>query len=153
MTFLRSRTGRTLLVGLLMLVAGSVTGWVMLENRIQEPLVAVPGGDVVLGREALTTHACIACHSIPGIPGADGTIGPPLDNWAERHFVAGTQPNEPDALIAFLLDPQGTRPGTAMPNVGLTEEEATNIAAYLYTLYDDWPLFGGAGQWPLWGSP
>ena len=153
MTFLRSRTGRTMLVGLLMLVAGSVTGWVMLANRLQEPLVAVPGGDVVLGREALTTHACIACHSIPGIPGADGTIGPPLDNWAERHFVAGTQPNEPDALIAFLLDPQGTRPGTAMPNVGLTEKEATNIAAYLYTLYDDWPLFGGAGQWPLWGSP
>lgn len=150
---LLSRTARTALVVVLLLMAGGVTGLVMLENRIQEPLTPVPGGDAVLGRSALTNHACIACHSIPGVPGAESMIGPPLDNWAERHFVAGAFPNEPDALIAFILDPPGMRPGTAMPNVGLTEEEATNIAAYLYTLYDDWPLFGGAGQWPLWGSP
>ncbi len=148
-----SKTTRTIIVVALAAAVGLATGWVMLANRIQEPMQDVPGGDPVLGRTALTTYACVSCHTIPGVPGATFSIGPPLDNWAERHFVAGTQPNKPDNLIAFLLDPQSTRPGTAMPDVGLTEEDAASIAAYLYALYDDWPVFGGAGQWPLWGSP
>jgi cytochrome c2 len=150
---LRSRTGKTVIVVLLLLLVGSVTGWAMAQSRIQEPLVPVPGGNAELGRQQVVTHACVTCHSIPGVRGPDSAIGPPLDNWAERHFVAGTQSNDPDALIAFLLDPQSTRPGTAMPDVGLTTEEATDIAAYLFTLYDDWPLFGGTGFWPLRGSP
>lgn len=148
-----SKTTRSIIVVVLAAAVALATGWVMLANRIQDPMQDVPGGDPELGRSALTTYACVSCHSIPGVPGATVYIGPPLDNWAERHFVAGTHPNKVDNLVAFLLDPQATRPGTAMPDVGLTEEDAAHIAAYLYTLYDDWPMFGGAGQWPLWGSP
>lgn len=153
MNRLRSRKGRTIIVGLLVLATALVVAWLMRENRIQEPLVTVPGGDPTIGRSEIAANACLACHSIPGVPGAESSIGPPLDNWAERHFVAGSQPNEPQVLIAFLVDPQSVRPGTAMPNMDLTEEQATDIAAYLYTLYDDWPVLGGAAQWPLWDSP
>jgi cytochrome c2 len=45
-------------------------------------------------------------------------------------------PNEPDNLIAWIVNPQRFEPGTAMPTLGITEEDATHIAAYLYTLED-----------------
>ncbi|CAN5477741.1 c-type cytochrome [soil metagenome] len=148
-----SKPVRSGIVTILVLIVGFSTTWVMLTNRIQEPREHVPGGDPALGRSATAQYACVACHSIPGVPGAEGYIGPPLDNWAQRHFVAGTYPNKPEHLVAFMLDPQAVRPGSAMPNVGLTEEDAAHIAAYLYTIYDDWPFLGGAGAWPLWGIP
>src|SRR3546814_7210710 len=41
-------------------------------------------GDVRAGRAAIETHGCASCHNIPGISGADATVGPPLDDWAQR---------------------------------------------------------------------
>jgi cytochrome c1 len=61
-------------------------------------------------------------------------VGPPLDAWAEREFIAGSLPNEPDALIDWIVNPQAIEPGTAMPTLGVTPEEARDMAAYLYTL-------------------
>ncbi|MEZ4570014.1 MAG: c-type cytochrome [Thermomicrobiales bacterium] len=77
---------------------------------------------------------CTGCHTIPGIDGADGTIGPPLNFWSKRSFIAGNLPNEPDNLIAWIMNPQAIEPGTAMPNLDVTEAQARDIAAYLYTL-------------------
>lgn len=106
-------------------------------DRIGEPAVAVEGGDPRLGREAIREFGCISCHSIPGVTGADAHVGPPLDFWAERQYIAGREPNDPDTLILFLMDPKFVDPQTAMPVTGVTEEDARNIASYLYTLTDD----------------
>lgn len=96
----------------------------------------VPGGDARAGRAILTggIYGCGACHAIPGIPGARGAVGPPLHGMALRGVVAGRLPNQPEALIRWIHDPQGVDPRTAMPATGITPEEAAHVAAYLYTL-------------------
>lgn len=116
--------------------AGLITAWAT-QDRIGEPAVAVADGDPRLGRDAMRDFGCISCHSIPGVTGADAWVGPPLDKWAERRYIAGRVPNEPDTLIRFLIDPKYVDPESAMPVTGVSEEEARHIAAYLYTLTDD----------------
>ncbi len=102
-------------------------------------------GDPTIGAMLIEQKGCPACHTIPGIPGANGTIGPNLgshDNVppvGQRPMIAtypnGTVPNHgPDDLKAWILNPPALKPGTLMPNLGLTDEEATNIVAYLETL-------------------
>jgi cytochrome c1 len=78
----------------------------------------------------------VGCHTIPGIPGATGTVGPNLGGVASRTKIAGGAVNNsgPEDLKRWILNPPGVKPGTLMPNVGLTDEEATNIVAYLETL-------------------
>ena len=94
----------------------------------------VPGGEPESGRMMIEFYQCGSCHDIPGVREADGVIGPPLTNWAKRAFIAGAVPNEPDNLIAWIINPHQIEPGTAMPALGVTEPEARDIAAYLYTL-------------------
>lgn len=106
-------------------------------DRIGEPVVEVEGGDPRLGRQAIRDFGCMSCHSVPGVTGADAWVGPPLDNWADRQYIAGREPNDPETLILFLIDPKYIDEQTAMPVTGLTEEDARNIASYLYTLTDD----------------
>lgn len=72
---------------------------------------------------------------IPGIRGAEGMVGPPLEHWAERRIIAGEVPNDPERLITWITVPQSIEPGTAMPNMGVTDGQARDIAAYLYTLH------------------
>jgi cytochrome c2 len=86
------------------------------------------------GRAVIHAHGCGACHVIPGVEGAVSWVGPPLMEWARRGYVAGRLPNAPEHLVAWLRDPQGISPGSAMPSLGLTEAEARDAAAYLYTL-------------------
>jgi cytochrome c len=91
-------------------------------------------GDPDVGAELLSVHGCGACHVIPGVTGADGTIGPPLDGFATRAFIAGKLPNQFDALTRWIRNPQAIEPGTAMPTLPVNEAEAWAMAAYLYTL-------------------
>ncbi len=101
---------------------------------IGTPTQNVPGGDPARGRAALVTYGCGACHSIPGVQGADATVGPPLDRFAYRRFIGGELPNEPDNLVKCIMNPQAVEPGTAMPNLNVSEATARDMAAYLYTL-------------------
>lgn len=94
----------------------------------------VAGGNAHRGGKIIRTVGCGTCHAIPGIEGADGTVGPPLDNIGERMFIAGVMPNTPGNMIAWLEAPQSIVPGNAMPNLDLNDREARDIAAYLYTL-------------------
>jgi cytochrome c len=71
---------------------------------------------------------------IPGIDQPRGVVGPPLDAFARRTFIAGVIPNTPVNLMRWVIDPQAIDPRTAMPSVGLTQAEAQDVAAYLYTL-------------------
>ena len=94
----------------------------------------VAGGDAERGRAHIHGYGCGACHVIEGIRGARGTVGPPLADFAQRTILAGILPNTPRFLVPWLMDPVALDPRTTMPAVGLTEEEARDIAAYLYTL-------------------
>jgi len=92
------------------------------------------GGDTGHGRTLIMSLGCGSCHSIPGIPGANGLVGPPLDNIGDRTILAGVLPNTPTNMITWLKAPQSVVPGNAMPNMELNEDGARDIAAYLYTL-------------------
>lgn len=92
------------------------------------------GGDAEHGRELIRTYGCGTCHSVPGVTGANGLVGPPLDGIASRSYIGGVLPNAPDNMLRWLHDPRAVDPRTAMPNVGVTESDARHIAAYLYTL-------------------
>jgi cytochrome c2 len=92
----------------------------------------VHGGDAERGRLVLESHGCGGCHSIAGIRGATGNVGPPLEGFAQRMYIGGQLPNTPDNLIAWLQNPQRYAPGTAMPNMPITEPVARDMAAYLY---------------------
>jgi cytochrome c2 len=88
-------------------------------------------GDPEIGRQTIERYGCGACHRIPGVSEADGLVGPPLDSMGRRSFIAGQLPNTPDNMVRWLRDPPGVEPGTAMPDLGITKDEARNIAAYL----------------------
>lgn len=94
-------------------------------------------GDPDLGQVALQVYGCGACHTIPGVPGANSLAGPPLTAWAERIYIAGKLTNEPINLVQWIRFPQAIEPGTAMPNMDVSEEDAVHMAAYLYTLRRD----------------
>ncbi|HSJ59408.1 MAG TPA: c-type cytochrome [Anaerolineae bacterium] len=94
----------------------------------------VVDGDPHQGEAAIRRYGCPACHTIPGVAGADGVVGPPLSFWADRVYIAGLLENSADNLTHFIRNPQEVVPGGAMPDMGVTEEDARHIAAYLYTL-------------------
>ena len=93
----------------------------------------VTGGDPARGRQALRSYGCYSCHTIAGVPGAHGTIGPVLDRMSRRASSAG-RPADLSARIQWIRDPQGIGGPTLMPNMGVSEQDARDIAAYLYTL-------------------
>jgi putative membrane protein len=94
----------------------------------------VAGGNAARGARTIEKYGCGSCHTIPGINLANGMVGPPLIHWSQRTIVAGEVPNVPDRLITWITVPQAVEPGTAMPNMGVSDADARDIAAYLYTL-------------------
>lgn len=99
-----------------------------------DPAWLVGGGDAGRGAALIRAFGCAACHTVPGVAGANGNVGPPLARFGDRTYIAGMLPNEPGNLVHWLRDPQSVVPGNAMPATGLSEQEARDIAAYLYTL-------------------
>lgn len=94
----------------------------------------ISGGDEEAGRDAAIEHGCGSCHRIPGVPNANAMVGPPLDSWSERSFIAGTLPNGSENLGLFLSDPQAVRPGSAMPDLGLDDRDVADLVAFLFSL-------------------
>jgi cytochrome c2 len=92
------------------------------------------GGNADRGRAAIDRFGCGACHIITGIAGADGQVGPSLSDIASRTEIAGHLPNQPSSMIRWLRYPQAVAPGNGMPDQGIGEGDARDIAAYLYTL-------------------
>lgn len=93
------------------------------------------GGDPTHGKQVIQGYGCGACHMIPGIRDARGLVGPPLMYFGQRTMIAGELPNTPENLVKWLRNPQSVEPHTAMPDLGLSESQARDIAAYLYTLH------------------
>jgi cytochrome c2 len=95
--------------------------------------LSVPGGDQDRGAKLVGSFGCGACHTIAGIDGADGKIGPPLVDFADRRLIAGRLPNTLPNLLNWLERPQQVAPGTVMPDLGIEEPQARDLAAYLYS--------------------
>ena len=95
---------------------------------------AMTGGDPARGPAIMRKYGCQSCHTIPGVIGADGLVGPPLAGIASRSYIAGVLPNAPEYMLRWIRDPKAVDPLTAMPNTGVTPSDARHIAAYLYTL-------------------
>lgn len=91
-------------------------------------------GDRDRGKDQIVAYGCGSCHVIPGVPGAVGQVGPPLTRFAKRAYIAGEVPNNGDFLVQWISVPQSIEPGTAMPNLGVSNAQARDIAAYLYDL-------------------
>lgn len=92
-------------------------------------------GDVGRGKLALRQYACQACHTIPGITSSSPYVGPPLKGLASRSLIAGKLANTPDNLVLWVRDPKAVKPLTAMPDMGVSETDARDMAAYLATLH------------------
>ena len=112
-------------------LASSCTGAHDAEAR---EAAAITGGDPARGAAIMRKYGCQTCHTIPGVVGADGLVGPPLAGIASRSYIAGVLPNAPDNMLRWIRNPKAVDPLTAMPNTGVTPSDARHIAAYLYTL-------------------
>jgi mono/diheme cytochrome c family protein len=91
-------------------------------------------GDATRGKMAIRQYACTTCHLVPGIVGPHAPVGPPLDRIATRKYIAGMLPNTAENMLRWLRTPQEVNPRTAMPDLGVSERDARDMAAYLYTL-------------------
>ena len=103
-------------------------------SGVDETARRLTGGEPARGEVAIRKYGCQTCHTIPGVSGADGLVGPPLDRIGSRTYLAGRLPNTPENMMRWIRDPQGIAPGTGMPEMGVTEQDGRDIAAYLYTL-------------------
>lgn len=92
------------------------------------------GGDPQRGKASIARYGCATCHTIPGVRGADALVGPPLTQMGSRSYIAGVLPNTPENMTRWLQNPPGVDHLTAMPNLGVTDQDARDIASYLYTL-------------------
>jgi mono/diheme cytochrome c family protein len=91
-------------------------------------------GDPARGRLALHQYACNMCHEIPGVSGPPALVGPPLDGVAKRVYIAGVLSNTPANMRLWIQHPQSVKPLSAMPDLGVSDEHARDMIAYLYKL-------------------
>jgi cytochrome c len=118
----------TILIAILLL-----TGCEKRYEKPESPQVT-GGGDEQHGKQLIQQYGCQSCHTIPGVQGPKGVVGPPLQKMAMRGYIAGKVPNTPANMIQWLQNPQTIDPGNAMPNLGVTASDAKDITAYLFTL-------------------
>jgi len=116
-----------LLLALALLTASCV-------SSVKSEAETLTGGSVDRGRTAIGKYGCAACHTIPGIENANATVGPPLSNIAVRGFLGGHLANSPDNMMKWIQHPQAVDPKNAMPELGVTDQDARDITAYLYTM-------------------
>lgn len=114
-------------------VGGVVADRIESRARLEERVAAMTGGDPDRGRQSVMRRACGGCHSIPGVPGAEADVGPPLEHFARRAYIGGRLTNAPDNLVRWIMNPHAVDPESAMPPMGIGEAEARDIAAFLYT--------------------
>src|SRR3954466_14963737 len=87
------------------------------------------GGDATAGGQHLYAFGCGSCHTIPGIIGAHGRVGPSLEGVGGRNYIAGQLANQPSNLERWIQHPHAIHPDTLMPELGLTETQSRDIAA------------------------
>ena len=110
-----------------------ITSAVWMADREADAVArALTGGNPANASTLATRYGCGGCHTIPGLPGAVGLVGPPLEGLRSRVFIAGVLPNTADNLINWIVQPRRWSPRSAMPETGIDADGARDIAAYLY---------------------
>jgi len=104
------------------------------RREIRDASWTTGGGNARAGRYEIATYGCPTCHTISGVPGARGLVGPPLNGIGNRSFIAGEIPNTPSNLEHWIQHPHSIEPHTIMPEMNVSDSDSRDIAAYLYTL-------------------
>ena len=119
---------------------GAVVASLILVSALQVPggtsaagggieAVNIPSGP---GRDLFTSRTCNNCHTVAGL--STGTVGPALSHVGSNQQIAGTVPMNRDNLIRWIQDPPGVKPGTTMPNLGVSQADAAALADFLLQL-------------------
>jgi cytochrome c1 len=95
------------------------------------PVIVAPG-DPHRGRSLVIHYGCGGCHSIPGVQGADATVGPSLSSIGQRVYIGGKFPNTPANMAVWIREAQQLKPGVAMPDFPMPQQDARDIVAFLY---------------------
>jgi cytochrome c2 len=103
---------------------------------------AAASGDAERGKQLFARKACFMCHDFTGAPpAADVTPEMPAVE-PERLARAATQAPDlrlarervrPDVLVRWIQDPRSVRGDALMPALGVTPQEARDLAAYVLT--------------------
>jgi cytochrome c len=104
------------------------------DTSVEKNAAAMTGGNVARGRAAIGKYGCAGCHTIPGVENAGATVGPTLERIASRPTLLRQVPNTPENIMKWLQHPQQIDPNSPMPDMGVTDTDARDIAAFLYTL-------------------
>jgi mono/diheme cytochrome c family protein len=128
------RLERLVLAVFLLAAAGAAAiGYAAVQaHKTQARAAQLTGGDPARAPALMNRYGCAGCHTIAGLQAPGGLVGPPLRDLGRRVYVAGVLTNTPDNLVRWIVNPKEFNPRTAMPVTGVSEEEARDIAAYLY---------------------
>jgi cytochrome c oxidase subunit 2 len=100
----------------------------------RQPAPAPADAFQLRGQQLFVGTTCVMCHTVSGTT-ASATHGPDLTHVAARRtLAAGTLPNTPAALRAWIRDPQTFKPGSTMPASNLSDEDLDALVAWLETL-------------------
>ncbi len=112
--------------------------WVADQQAGHAPIDS-SNAEILAGYQAFTkirnpaTNSCIVCHTIKGI--SAGVIGPNLTHVGSRTTIAGgTLPFTPAGITTWLSNPPAAKPGSKMPNIGLTPDEIRGLIAFLQSM-------------------
>jgi cytochrome c len=82
---------------------------------IEEPAV-VEAGEPRRGQLLLEQYGCGSCP------------------FAHRPYIAGELPNQPELLVQWIRHPRSLVADTTMPDMGMPEQHARDMGAYLMGL-------------------
>jgi len=120
---------------LVMAVVGLASAWAYREHRVERETDLAIGGVAERAIPIMLANGCAGCHTISGVPGAQGQVGPRLDaTLSTRLYLAGVLPNTRENMIRWLRSSREVVPHTVMPSTGISEQEARDVAAYLYAM-------------------
>ena len=93
----------------------------------------VPGGNAADGKQLIAQYGCGGCHEIGGVKRADGRVGPTLEDFRDKQVLVTGRQNRPPNVERWIMHPQQILPGSLMPDLGVNDDQARDIVAYLYT--------------------
>jgi mono/diheme cytochrome c family protein len=103
------------------------------RQKRSERAMQIVGGEPDKASKAMVRYGCGACHQISGVRMPGGLAAQPLSGFSERRYIGGTIENTPSNLVGWIVNPKAYNARTAMPVTGISESEARDVAAYLYS--------------------
>jgi cytochrome c2 len=135
MRSLSTKASFVILAAVLVVAAlvGITWDYTRVRSQVRAYAAAITGGDPERGEAMFVEYGCGSCHAAQNVRTATGNVGPPLDGIATRVIVAGHLANNPANMEHWIRDPQQVSPGTAMPDLNVSQGDARDITAFLYT--------------------